>query len=128
MVVRAPKTEEEFNREFAYEAAELLTSYSEAELDNNWQFKIVTGNFSTAENVRTVIQEQSTWGWTFVEKFDNNRIRFKRPASEVEKDAKRSGDPYGSRSLQAAQGCVLLIAAWVSVVACVIVACLTVAS
>lgn len=57
MVVRAPKTEEELHREFAYEAAVVLTPYSEAELDNNWQFKIVTGNFSTAENVRTVIQE-----------------------------------------------------------------------
>ena len=83
---------------------ETLTRYSEADLEQNWQFKIVTGNFSTLEKVQAVIQEQTAWGWVFVEKFDDQRIRFKRAAGEATQDATRPGNPYATNS-KAARGC-----------------------
>ncbi len=81
-----------------------LTPYSEADLEKDWQFKIVTGNFSTPALFKAVCEEQGRWGWVFVEKFDDQRVRFKRPASEAEKDAGRQGDPFKSQSTAAA-GC-----------------------
>lgn len=68
---------------------EEMTKYSKDELDNDWEFKIVksaTGKFSKREAVEQVRAEESIAEWVMVEKFDDNRIRFKRPVSAQRND------------------------------------------
>ena len=83
---------------------EELTSYTPTDMSEDWQFKIVRGDFTTHEAVDAVIREQAQFGWIFLEKFDNSRIRFKRPASEASNDRGRPGDPYATSS-KVAGGC-----------------------
>ncbi len=68
---------------------EEMTKYTREELNNEWEFKIVrsaTGKFSKWDNVEQVRAEESIAGWIMVEKFDDNRIRFKRPFSAQKDD------------------------------------------
>lgn len=68
---------------------EEMTKYTRDELDNDWEFKIVksvSGKFSKREVVQQVRAEEAVAGWVMVEKFDDNRIRFKRPASAQKND------------------------------------------
>ena len=78
---------------------EEMTRYTENELVEDFEFKIVrsaTGAFKKREMVEQVIAEESIAGWTFVEKFDDNRMRFKRPASARRNDfgLPAGVDPY----------------------------------
>ena len=78
---------------------EEMTKYTEKELTEDFEFKILrsaTGAFKKRENVEKAIAEESTAGWMLVEKFDNERLRFKRPASSRRKDAMLPPgiDPY----------------------------------
>jgi hypothetical protein len=107
---QAAARREEEERRRRQEEEEILTSYSEVAMTQDWQFKIVHGDFSSAAKVRAVMQEQEQWGWVFVEKFDNARIRFKRPAGEAANDDLREGNPYSSKSkAAAASGCAGLL-------------------
>ena len=99
----AQKAEEERRRK--REEEEVMTGYRPDELAGNWQFKIVKGTFKTAEQIDRVVHEQSEHGWVLVEVFDHNRVRFKRPAGEVEKDAFREGNPYKTVSKASGPGC-----------------------
>jgi hypothetical protein len=68
---------------------EEMAKYTRDELDNDWEFKIVksvSGKFSKREVVEQVRAEEAIAGWVMVEKFDDNRIRFKRPASSQRND------------------------------------------
>ncbi|MBN2044713.1 MAG: hypothetical protein JW757_06825 [Anaerolineales bacterium] len=68
---------------------EEMTRYTGDELSEDFEFKIVrsaTGAFSKREKVEQVISEEAAAGWKFVEKFDDNRMRFKRPASARRND------------------------------------------
>ena len=68
---------------------EEMTQYTRDELDNDWEFKIVksvTGRFGKREIVEQVRAEEAMAGWVMVEKFDDNRIRFKRPFSAQRND------------------------------------------
>ena len=81
------------------EEEEEMTSYTNQELSQDWEFKIVrsaTGAFSKPEMVAQVREEESLTGWQLVEKFDNNRMRFKRPADSYKKDQEMASylDPY----------------------------------
>jgi hypothetical protein len=76
-----------------------MTRYSQEELENEWEFKILrstTGAFKKLETFAKVLEEESIAGWDMVEKFDNNRIRFKRPKSARTRDAMLPPgiDPY----------------------------------
>jgi hypothetical protein len=78
---------------------EEMTRYTEKDLSEDYEFKIVrsaTGTFSKRDNVEKVIAEEAAAGWVLVEKFDNERLRFKRPASARRKDAMLPPgiDPY----------------------------------
>jgi hypothetical protein len=67
-----------------------MTRYSQEELENEWELKILrstTGAFKKLETFAKVLEEESIAGWDMVEKFDNNRIRFKRPKSARTRDA-----------------------------------------
>ena len=67
-----------------------MTGYNANEMDG-WEFKIVRANtrkFKNPEAIRQLCDEEAKAGWEMVEKFDDQRIRFKRPVE------KRSGDQY----------------------------------
>lgn len=68
---------------------EEMTRYTDNELAEDYEFKIVrsqTNAFRKRERVEQVIAEEAVAGWKFVEKFDDNRLRFKRPSSARRND------------------------------------------
>lgn len=87
------------------EEEEVLTGYTPQDLAGNWQFKIVKGTYKTRLQIEAVQNEQAEHGWVLVEVFDQNRIRFKRPASEIANDAERGGNPYKTVSKASGPGC-----------------------
>lgn len=99
------------------EEEEIMTGYTPYDLQGGWQFKIVRGTYKTQAQIEAVVAEQAEFGWTLVEIFDQARIRFKRPASEAEKDSFREGNPYATVSKASAPGCAAAAAILVAVVA-----------
>jgi hypothetical protein len=78
------------------EEEEKLTRYDGDDLDG-WEFKIVRANtrkFKNAAAVQQLCDEEAQAGWQMVEKFDDQRIRFKRRSEERARDAHRTLDPY----------------------------------
>lgn len=74
----------------AEEEEEAMTPYSGDELADDWEFKIVrssTGAFRRPENLSRLMADEARAGWQLVEKFDNSRVRFKRPRSARQRDA-----------------------------------------
>jgi hypothetical protein len=79
------------------EEEEELTPYSQHDLAEDWEFKILRsslGRFRNGRYLAEVLQSEARAGWTLVEKFDNNRIRLKRPARARDLDGKLDFDPY----------------------------------
>ena len=81
------------------EKEEETMGYNQEELENDWEFKILrsaSGKFKKYETVEQVKAEEAVAGWVIVEKFDNNRIRFKRPRKAMENDVHLPPgvDPY----------------------------------
>jgi hypothetical protein len=92
---------------------EEMTAYSQEDL-KDWEFKIVranTGVFGKPAEFTKLIQEEARAGWVLVEKFDNSRVRFKRPVSARESDAQLPPevDPYRTHYGMPALRFVLLI-------------------
>src|SRR6266478_6433130 len=76
---------------------EEMTPYSKQDLAENWEFKIirsVTSMFKDPEKMKAILDEEARAGWVLVEKFDNQRIRLKRPHSARAADATLGFDPY----------------------------------
>ncbi len=76
---------------------EELTPYTHKDLAEDWEFKIlrsVTGKFRDAAWLQSVLDEEARAGWQLVEKFDNARVRLKRPASARARDATLGFDAY----------------------------------
>jgi hypothetical protein len=78
---------------------ERMATYTREELEEDWEFKIVRANstaFRKSEVLQKLLQEEAVAGWTMVEKFDDSRVRFKRPRSAREQDAylPEGVDPY----------------------------------
>ncbi len=74
-----------------------MTKYTDADLQGDWEFKIVRANtmaFRKPDVFRQVCAEEARAGWTLVEKFDDSRLRFKRPVSARAGDAGLGFDPY----------------------------------
>ena len=83
------------------EEEENMTPYSREELADDWEFKIVRANtsaFGRTEVFDKLIEEEAPAGWQLVEKFDNNRVRFKRPRSAQQRDAQLPPDVDPSRT------------------------------
>jgi hypothetical protein len=79
------------------EEEEALTPYSRNDLAQDWEFKIVRSamaGFRKPEFMRQVLDDEARAGWVLVEKFDNRRLRLKRPATARERDGKLDFDPY----------------------------------
>jgi len=67
------------------------TSYSEDDLMNHWEFKILRdplNRFGRPEFRGRILQEEAAGGWQLVEVFDAGRMRLKRPG-----DRRESSDP-----------------------------------
>jgi len=80
----------------AEEEEEKLTTYNADDMDK-WEFKIVRspfGAFRSAEKIKQVCEEEAKAGWEMLEKFDNNRIRFKRRIEKRSADSYLTTDPY----------------------------------
>jgi hypothetical protein len=76
---------------------EELTPYTHKDLAEDWEFKIlrsVTGKFRDAAWLQTVLDEEARAGWQLVEKFDDARVRLKRPASARARDSTLGFDAY----------------------------------
>ena len=76
---------------------ETMTGYTQADLNEGWEFKILrsaTGAFGKPERLRQALEEEARAGWMLLEKFDNQRVRLKRPASARAGDATLGFDPY----------------------------------
>jgi len=82
------------------EEEERMATYNTDDLQNDWEFKIVRGNQEAFRNpaaLTKLVDEEKQSGWVLVEKFDNNRIRFKRQRSMQAHDAQlisQGIDPY----------------------------------
>jgi hypothetical protein len=95
------------------EEEEHMTPYTPRDLNENWEFKILrsaTGAFKDPAVMQRYLAEEAEAGWTLVEKFDNSRIRLKRPAAARQQDAQRTFDPYRTRVGISEVGLGLLIA------------------
>ena len=78
---------------------EEMTPYNARDLDEGWEFKILRSNFATFRNpekLRAVLEQEKHGGWTLVEKFDDQRIRLKRPAGAKQAQGEFADgyDPY----------------------------------
>ena len=74
-----------------------MTSYSPQELADDWEFKIVRANtnaFARRETLEQVCHEEAQNGWVLLEKFDDARLRFKRPASARKSSPSGAIGPY----------------------------------
>jgi hypothetical protein len=83
-------------KRLADQEEEEMTPYSPKDLADDWQFKILrsaTGKFRDAVWMHAILQEEARAGWTLVEKFDNARLRLKRPASARKGDGALDFDP-----------------------------------
>ena len=82
------------------EEEEQMTGYSNDELENDWEFKIVRANtnvFGKPEELQKLVGEEKQAGWVLLEKLDDSRVRFKRRRSAYTNDVQliSSGiDPY----------------------------------
>jgi hypothetical protein len=95
------------------EEEEEMAKYSDAELNEGWEFKILRSNtaaFRKPEVLRQVCDEEVRAGWVLLEKFDNSRLRFKRPLSARANDASLIDcDPYRTHFGMSPVGFALII-------------------
>ncbi len=94
--ITAAQAEEKRKRDMEEER---MTRYTPDELDQEWEFKIVrssTDAFRKPEIFQRVVEEETLAGWQLLEKLDNGRLRFKRPARARRRDAMlpEGIDPY----------------------------------
>ena len=64
---------------------EEMTAYTQDDLTNDWEFKIVRSEsaaFRKSEALNKLVEEEAQAGWVMLEKLDDRRVRFKRPRSD----------------------------------------------
>lgn len=76
-----------------------MTSYDQKNPGDGWEYKILRANgnaFRNRNKLEQVREEEAMAGWELVEKFDDKRLRFRRPMSaQMNDDQLPSGpDPY----------------------------------
>jgi len=81
------------------EEEEDMARYTQDDLSNDWEFKIVRSDsaaFRKPEVLKTLLEEEARTGWVMLEKFDDSRIRFKRPHGARARDVllPPGVDPY----------------------------------
>jgi hypothetical protein len=76
---------------------EEMTSYEPVDMSDGWEFKILRSmraDFRYQERLQQALNEEGRAGWVLVEKFDDSRIRLKRPATARRNDVALGFDPY----------------------------------
>jgi hypothetical protein len=76
---------------------EEMTSYEPVDVSDGWEFKILRSmraDFRYPERLQQALNEEGQAGWVLVEKFDDSRIRLKRPATARRNDTTLGFDPY----------------------------------
>ena len=84
-------------RRLEQQEEEEMTPYQPQDLSGDWEFKILRsfrGVFRDPAKLREALDQEARAGWVLVEKFDDTRIRLKRPASARSGDAGLDFDPY----------------------------------
>lgn len=81
---------------------ENMTQYTREDLKDDWEFKIVrsgSGAFRKPEALEKLVEEEARAGWVMLEKFDDSRVRFKRPRTARARDGflPEGVDPYRTR-------------------------------
>ena len=74
-----------------------MTDYKPEDLAASWEFKILrsaTGRFKDPAFLRAALADEARGQWTMLEKFDNDRVRLKRPVAARTSDAALDCDPY----------------------------------
>jgi len=76
-----------------------MTQYTQDDVQKEYEFKIVRSGsaaFRNPETLKELVEEESRAGWVMLEKFDDSRVRFKRPRSARARDAflPEGVDPY----------------------------------
>lgn len=94
--------EEEKRQQMMRAEEEDMARYTQDALQGDWEFKIVRSDsaaFRKPEVLNELIEEEAQAGWVMLEKFDDNRVRFKRPHSARARDAflPDDVDPYRTR-------------------------------
>ena len=76
------------------EEEERLTSYVPQDLEG-WEFKIVRSSVKiVGDKFSRLVEEEKLNGWELVEKFDDNRVRFKRRTEHRSRDGMQGIDAY----------------------------------
>ena len=73
-----------------------MAGYASGDMDG-WEFKIVRSNsprFRRYQDIQKLCREEAEAGWELLEKFDDNRIRFKRRVAKRDDDRYLNIDPY----------------------------------
>jgi hypothetical protein len=74
-----------------------MTPYSDDDPLADWEFKIIrsaTGYFGRPAKLREALEGEAKASWELVEKFDNNRVRLRRPVTARKDDLALDFDPY----------------------------------
>ena len=74
-----------------------MTPYSDDDPLTNWEFKIIRsgiGSFGHSDKLRKALEEEARAGWELVEKFDDKRVRLRRPVAARKDDRALDFDPY----------------------------------
>ena len=104
---------------------ENMTGYSKEDLEG-WEFKIVRsvfGRFSKYDVVQELRKREAEAGWEMVEKFDNERIRFKRRIENRKRDAQLGYDPYRTSGFSEGKRVLLIVSiAIATILAAIIIA------
>lgn len=80
-----------------HEEEEKMTPYSDDDPLTNWEFKIIRsgiGSFGHSDKLRKALEEEARAGWELVEKFDDKRVRLRRPVAARKDDRALDFDPY----------------------------------
>jgi len=97
---------------------EELTHYSERDLSEDWEFKIVrsgTSAFRKPDEFAKLLEEEGRFGWVLLEKLDDARVRFKRRVGSGPRLplGEHEGDPYRSvyGMVQSRQAAIIVLVA-----------------
>lgn len=68
---------------------EEMTAYRREDLEQGWEFKILrsaSGAFQNPQTLASALAEEARGGWELLEKFDNERLRLRRPMAARNQD------------------------------------------
>lgn len=100
-------------RQLEEDEEEKMTNYNNSDMEK-WEFKIVrsdSGAFRKPETLAALVEEEAQAGWEMLEKFDNNRVRFRRPVDARKRDhlLPEYVDPYRTKYGSSSQTAAVLI-------------------